>query len=317
MRQGSWRRRQAIVHTCATTMALLSGAALASSDCALEPGPSRAVVRILDSETLALDDGSEVRLIGALGPRSPDSAGDVSYWPPEQDAVQGLTRLALGQSVELRFSGRRMDRHGRLLAHAFVVTGAARTWIQGHMLSHGFARAYALPESVACLDELLAHESAARTKRTGLWTHAAYQVLSAVAAPDLMRYRGTYQIVEGRVAQVATVRGQVFVNFGRDWREDFTATLRSSARRAAEATGMDLKSLEGRRVRVRGWIERRSGPAIEIHHPGQIEIVAEDEPPPRRRPLPRIPRRDDSDGASQPPPTKKRPAGGPPGVIEM
>ncbi len=275
------------------------------------------MVRILDSETLALDDGSEVRLIGALGPRAPDSAGDVSYWPPERDAVQALTRLALGQSVELRFAGRRMDRHGRLLAHVFVLTAAARTWVQGHMLSQGLARAYALPDSSACLDELLAHESVARLNRTGLWTHAAYQVLSAVAVPHLLRYRGTYQVVEGRVTQVSTVRGQVFLNFGRDWREDFTATLRSSARRAAEAANMDLKSLEGRRVRVRGWIERRSGPAIEIHHPGQIELVAEDEPRPRRRPLLRAPRRDDSDGASERPPTKKRPAGSPPGVIEM
>jgi micrococcal nuclease len=40
---------------------------------------------------------------------------------------------------------------------------------------------------------------------------------------------------------------------------------------------LDFRALEGRRVRVRGWIERRAGPAIEVRHPSQIEIVEEGE----------------------------------------
>ncbi len=44
--------------------------------CELHAGPTRAVVRVIDAETVLLDDGREVRLIGALAPRSPDmSAG--------------------------------------------------------------------------------------------------------------------------------------------------------------------------------------------------------------------------------------------------
>jgi hypothetical protein len=36
---------------------------------------------------------------------------------------------------------------------------------------------------------------------------------------------------------------------------------------------MDLASLEGQRVRVRGWVESWNGPAIEATHPEQIERV--------------------------------------------
>jgi endonuclease YncB( thermonuclease family) len=38
----------------------------------LEAGPKRTVTRIIDGETVTLDDGSELRLIGALAPRAID-----------------------------------------------------------------------------------------------------------------------------------------------------------------------------------------------------------------------------------------------------
>jgi hypothetical protein len=39
------------------------------------------------------------------------------------------------------------------------------------------------------------------------------------------------------------------------------------------AAGREPKKLEGRRIRVRGWIEERGGPWIEASRPEQIEIV--------------------------------------------
>jgi hypothetical protein len=43
---------------------------------------------------------------------------------------------------------------------------------------------------------------------------------------------------------------------------------------AFAAAGIELKSLEHRRIRVRGWVEARGGPRIEVLHVGQIEMVA-------------------------------------------
>jgi len=44
------------------------------------------------------------------------------------------------------------------------------------------------------------------------------------------------------------------------------------------AAGIDLNSLTGKKIRVRGWIERRGGPRIEARLPGQIEMVAAADP---------------------------------------
>jgi micrococcal nuclease len=276
--RGSLRRaptsNRPLAQLLAASIALAMAEHAAAADCPLEPGLTRAVARVLDGETLALDDGTEVRLIGALSPRPHEAGADVSFWPPEREAMAELGRLVLGHSIELAFAGRRTDRYGRLLAHVFVLSGTGRVWVQGHMLRTGHARAYSLPDNVACMDELLAHERLARDTRKGLWDHAAYQIRPAERTWDLLRWRSSFQLVEGRVMRVASVRSQVFLNFGDNWREDFTANVR----RRLPSSNLDFKTLEGRLVRIRGWIDRRAGPAIDIHHPSQIELVTEHEP---------------------------------------
>jgi hypothetical protein len=42
-----------------------------------------------------------------------------------------------------------------------------------------------------------------------------------------------------------------------------------------EAAGVTLASLESRRVRVRGWVERRGGPRINVLRVGQIEVIGD------------------------------------------
>lgn len=235
----------------------------------------RTVTRVVDGETFAFDDGTEVRLVGALSPRAADAGAEAGAWPAEIAAKQALETLVLGRTVELGFAGRRSDRYGRLLGQAFVRTDAAPVWIQGRLLEQGHARAYSLPESTACVAELLDHERTGRSAGLGLWAVETYAVRAAERTADLLRLRSTFQIVEGRVETVSDNRGRVFVNFGRDWRHDFTIAMRPPVSRGLQDVGKAPKALEGRLVRVRGWIEARGGPFIELHDYKQIEILPE------------------------------------------
>jgi hypothetical protein len=83
----------------------------------------------------------------------------------------------------------------------------------------------------------------------------------------------TFQVVEGRVTKVAQYRKTTYINFGRRWRTDFTLIVKGRSHRYLKKHGLDLTSLKGRRVRVRGWIEERNGPMIRLTHPEQIEIL--------------------------------------------
>ena len=246
--------------------------------CELENGEARSVVRVIDGETLVVDGGTEVRLIGALAPRAFDSASSADHWPLAEEARATLEKLVAGKAVSLVVAGRRVDRYGRLLAQALVIAsraGQATLWVQGEMLKRGLARAYALDGSTRCLAELIAHENVAREKVEGLWAEPAYAVRSAEDTAALMRLAGTFQVVEGRALRVGPVRGSLYVNFGENWRQDFTLLIRERAVRAAATAGLDPDSLTGRRIRVRGWVERRGGPLIEVVHPAVIEVLVD------------------------------------------
>lgn len=271
----------ALVMTCGLALtpcavAAQETSAAADSSCPLsQPSAPRAVAGVIDSETLQLDDGSRVRLIGALGPQAADIGERSASWPPQVEAQRVLASLAHGRTVTLAYAGRKLDRHSRHLAHVFVAGGeAGPIWLQGAMLEAGQARAYGIPDNFACLDALLAAEQRARRQRIGIWSNAAYGVRSARRPFELMRLAGTYQIVDGRVTKASRSKsGLLYLNFGNDWRSDFSILIASPLSRSEPAWTASLLDLTGRRVRVRGWISRRNGPMIEVEHKSQIEIL--------------------------------------------
>jgi endonuclease YncB( thermonuclease family) len=233
----------------------------------LSDGGAARAIEIVDGDTLVLDDGRQVRLVGIQAPKLPLGRAGFKAWPLARDAKQALSALALGQSLTLAYGGRRIDRHGRALAQLFDAEGG---WIQGQLLSQGMARVYSFADNRALVPEMLARESAARAARRGIWANSFY----AVRTPEqAARHIGGFELVEGRVRDVAVVRGRVYLNFGEDWREDFTVTLSPKVRRTFEAENILPEMYRERIVRARGWLKSFNGPMIEATHPEQIEVI--------------------------------------------
>jgi endonuclease YncB( thermonuclease family) len=230
-------------------------------------GAPGVVVEIIDGDTLKLRDGREVRLVGLQAPKLPLGRRGFKAWPLAQEAKQALADLTLQKTVTLHFGGRRKDRHGRVLAHLSGTTGV---WVQGALLTRGMARVYSFRDNRAAVRTMLELEGRARRQRRGIWRHPFYRVRRDTdAGSDI----GTFQLVEGHVRAIATVRDRTYLNFGSDWRRDFTVTVRKRFQRLFEGADYSLASLKGRRIRVRGWLDSRNGPMIEATHPEQIEIV--------------------------------------------
>ena len=144
------------------------------------------------------------------------------------------------------------------------------TWIQGALLAAGLARVHSLVDDRAAVAEMLAIERRARAERRGIWSQPRYRVLAAGEADAGL---GSFQLVEGRVKAAAVVRGRGYLNFGDDWREDFTVSIGPRDRRRFETAGIAIEDYEGRLVRVRGWVDSFNGPMIEATHPEQIEVL--------------------------------------------
>jgi endonuclease YncB( thermonuclease family) len=227
------------------------------------------VIEIVDGDTVVLADGRQVRLVGIQAPKLPFGRKGFEPWPLAGEAKAELGRLALGRELRLGFGGRRQDRHGRILAHLYDEEGL---WLQGALLERGLARVYSFVDNRALVAQMLARERRARSGRLGIWRQAFYAIRNP---QDVWNDIGSFQLVEGRVREAAKVRGRVYLNYGADWRRDFTVTLAPAVRRRFEAEGIDPVTYGGRHIRVRGWVESYNGPMIEVTHPDQIELLEE------------------------------------------
>jgi endonuclease YncB( thermonuclease family) len=223
------------------------------------------VAQVIDGDTLVLEDRREVRLVGIQAPKLPLGRRNFTPWPLADEAKAALESLAAGKTLRLSFGGAQMDRHGRVLAH---LTDEGGRFVQAEMLRLGMARLYSFADNRSRLDELFAAEREARDGKRGIWAHPYYRI----RAPDqLTGDVDSFQLVEGTVQRVGSSGGRIFLNFGSDPKTDFTAVIQPGQVKSFAAAGLDPMKLSGARVRVRGWIESRNGPSIQITHPEQIE----------------------------------------------
>jgi endonuclease YncB( thermonuclease family) len=222
------------------------------------------VATILDGRDFVLDDGREVRLAAVEVPL---------LGPAGAAAKSALEALLAGQTVELRQPAPATDRYGRTLAYVYLAGDGGERSAGHELLGQGYARMGAHVGNAACAAELLGREQIARAAKLGLWADPYYVIVGAESGAELLAERGRFTVVEGKVLSVRESGGTIYMNFGRRWSEALTVTILKRHERIFTQAGLPLKSLQNRRVRVRGWVDERNGPRIEASYPEQIEIA--------------------------------------------
>jgi micrococcal nuclease len=235
----------------------------------LVAGDRGRVASVIDGSTFSLADGRTIRLAAVDVPR-PAGAGERAgrRQAIAISAHEALSALLGGGEVALAPVGRGIDRYGRLVAQ---VADAQGRWVQAEMVARGFARVTVFADEGAGLRPLLGLEADARTARRGLWALPEFRV---IGADEAARHLDSFQLIEGPVRAVERKSGRTFLNFGEDWRNDFTVAISAKVRRQLVAAGLDPAACEGKMVRVRGWIRSHNGPLIELVQPEQIEVIA-------------------------------------------
>ncbi|MFZ5929614.1 MAG: thermonuclease family protein [Pseudomonadota bacterium] len=240
----------------------------ARAPAATERAPEeQGVVReVTDGDTLTLDNGVVVRLVGIQAPKLPLGRRGFKAWPLADEARTALLEMTQGRTVQLGFGGARADRHRRTLAHLYRQPDGM--WIQGEMLRLGLARVYTFSDNRAMAPEMLVLEREARNARRGIWAHDFYAVRHA---ENLDGLEDSFQLVQGKVLKFAKISDYMFLNFGADYKTDFTVVIdrKDWPRFAATAP----EGYTGRTVSVRGWLEQWNGPMLRISHPEQIEVL--------------------------------------------
>lgn len=228
---------------------ILGTSAWAQQPCRLDNPEIARVIAVRDGRTLVLDDGRELRL----------AAIEIRDDAPARAALQALVTDA-----PATFKPAGHDRYGRIVAYSPL---------QHALLTAGHAVVGSRPGDKACATDLLAAENAARAAKRGIWAHPNFAPLRADDGNSVAAQRGRFTLIEGKVLSVRESGSTIYVNFGRNFTRDFTVTILKRNQRMFASAGLEPKSLDGRRVRVRGFVEQRNGPIIEAARPEQIEIV--------------------------------------------
>ena len=234
-----------------------------AAGCAFAPQGEGRVTEVIDARSFRLEDGRDVSLIGI----EPVPAIDTNA-----NRAAALAAIIGGHEVTLRGDDDTPDRYGR--QPAFVFIGSSDIPVQATLLAQGAALLAATVTDKECAATLAAAEASARIGKLGIWADPA--VIKNTESPgDILAGIGRFTVVEGKVLSVRQAGATTYLNFGRNWTRDFAVTIPKRIIPVFEGAGIMLKSLENRRIRVRGWIEARGGPRIEVLRVGQIELLGE------------------------------------------
>lgn len=229
------------------------------------------VTKVDEHLDLALADGRSLHLVGLDPPQATRQSPDLP-----RRAQNALTQR-VGAGITFIPLSAKPDRWGRIPAFVFVATdasGQAQRNAADILLEEGLARFMPTPETHACRADFLAVEEKARHAKLGLWNDPFYAIIAATNRTDFADKSASNVIVEGRITNVSSTAYRTTVEFAPRHDHAFTVTILKRNVAIFERSGLDIKALIGRILRVRGLLDLRFGPQIEIASSDDIELIS-------------------------------------------
>ena len=126
------------------------------------------VDRVIDGDTIGLQNGDRVRYIGIDTPEVVDPRKPVQCFGVE--AARRNKELVEGKSVRLEKDVSERDKYGRLLRYVFLPDG---NFVNLKLVEEGYAAASTFPPDVKYAAEFATAEKEAREAKKGLWQACA------------------------------------------------------------------------------------------------------------------------------------------------
>lgn len=254
---------------CAATFLLTWSGHAAPVPLTLEHCGKFEVASILSGDRLKDTSGRSLQLAAVKAPEIWPKEASYGSWPYAEKSRAVLASKIAGQTLELFCSKERQTYDGELIAHILLSNGR---WLQHDLIREGTVFLFPRAEQKEGLEDLRAAELIARNDQLGLWAELD---LPATVTGELTT--GRFKIVSGTVLAAARSGNRIFLNFGDNWRRDFTVEIPRRFWRHFESSGIELLELQGQRIEARGWITWKGGPHILLEGPGQLRLIQESE----------------------------------------
>ena len=228
------------------------------------------VIEVIDGDTIKLSNGKLLRYIGIDTPEVRIKKGSQFIYDPQpfaREATQFNKKLVEGKFIKVEFDLQKTDRYGRLLGYCFIKD----TFINAELIKNGYAVLYTYPPNVKYVDLLLKLQKEARNRKVGLWKN-----FSVISADQAYKHLNQIKIVEGRVLDTYKTAKCVFLNFGNDYKTDFTVVIFKNSLAEFYNIGIDpVDFYKHKKIAVNGRIKEYNGPEIIANSPYQIEVISE------------------------------------------
>ena len=127
------------------------------------------VKRVIDGDTIELENGDKIRYIGIDTPETLDPRKTVQCFG--KDATAANKELVEGKPVWLVKDVSDKDKYGRLLRYVYLgdPDQESSMFVNLELVKQGFAHSYTYPPDIKYQDLFLAAETEARENQRGLW----------------------------------------------------------------------------------------------------------------------------------------------------
>lgn len=243
----------------AVTLPIAAPPALSSPSSTLgdRGGEWHRVIRVYDGDTITLENGEKIRLLGI---NTPEVGGFKPLEAGGLDARDWLREKILGKSIRVELDAEPRDKYKRLLANLFDETGLH---LNLELVSQGLATTDIYPPSLKYASALMQAERQAEQQHRGLWALEDHQAKPAEDYLDYPRegwhrFKGVAEsLAEGHGWSGFVLRGGLEVHIPEQNLQYF----------------LPLESYLGKQLEVRGWFSRRGdGNFITVRHPSALLV---------------------------------------------
>lgn len=126
------------------------------------------VTKVVDGDTIELQSGEKVRLIGIDTPETKDPKRPIGCFGKE--ASNKAKNLLEGKEVILQKDISETDKYKRLLRYVFLpLEGGQMLFVQDYLVREGFGKVLTFPPDVKFNEQLREAEEYAKINKKGLW----------------------------------------------------------------------------------------------------------------------------------------------------
>ena len=226
------------------------------------------VLEVIYGDTVRLSNGYLLRYIGLDTPEVRIRKGGRFIYSPQPfslEAKEFNRKLVENKFIKLEFDVVKKDKYGRLLGYCFV----GDKFVNAELIKEGYASLYTFPPNVKYVDLFVKLQKEAREGAKGFW--GGYKT---VDSGEAYKYINQIRTVRGRVLSTYQSQKCVFLNFGQDYKTDFTIVVFNNSLKYFKDKGIEPVSFyRGKIVQVTGKIREYNGPEIIVNSPLEMEVI--------------------------------------------